>query len=112
MVGALAGLATALPAMLLFFALQPPVRSVRLNFLPLSLFLSLCRRYKTSALAITNFTTSPLIDFSHKNNWGLNEKSISFNAAAVQYILNIFQFSVFKPMISKFSVSSVRNCWA
>ena len=27
-------------------------------------------------------------------------------------ILNIFQFSVFKPMISKFSVSSVRNCWA
>ncbi len=27
-------------------------------------------------------------------------------------ILNVFQFSVFKPMISKFSVSSVRNCGA
>ena len=29
-----------------------------------------------------------------------------------QRILNVFQFSVFKPMISKFSVRSVRNCGA
>ena len=28
------------------------------------------------------------------------------------YILNKFQISVFIRMISKFSVSSVRNCWA
>lgn len=46
----------------------------------------LCRETGTAAVAATHAATPPVLDYFSRNEWGLNERSIPFNAAVMDYI--------------------------
>lgn len=47
---------------------------------------SLCRETGTTAVAATHAATPPVVGYFSKNQWGLNERSIPFNNAVMDYI--------------------------
>jgi SGNH domain (fused to AT3 domains) len=47
---------------------------------------SLCRESGTTAVAATHAGTAPVVGYFSRNQWGLNEKSIPFNAAIMDHI--------------------------
>jgi hypothetical protein len=47
---------------------------------------TLCRESGVSAVAATHAATPPVIDYFSRNQWGLNERSIPYNAAVMHYL--------------------------
>lgn len=46
---------------------------------------ALCRERGTAALAATHAATPPVVDYFSRNQWGLNEDSISYNARVLDF---------------------------